>query len=66
MTMLGQHKHTVWERGGLWSIKAALAAPLQNPCGLRQNIQADLGGLRGLLPSYWEKPGELAQGVPAT
>lgn len=48
-------------------IKAALASVLVDPCGLRrQNIQVDLGVLRGLHTSYWEKPGQLAQGDPGT
>lgn len=52
--------------GGLLCMKAALASVLLVPCGLRrQNIQVDLGALRGLY-SYWKKPGQLAQGDPAT
>lgn len=48
-------------------IKAALANVLLDPCGLRrQNIQVDLGALRGLHTSYWEKSGQLVQGDPGT
>lgn len=48
-------------------VKAALASVLLVPCGLRrQNIQVDLGALRGLHSSYCEKPGQLVQGDPRT